>query len=235
MATAKKYATMKGDFFIKQKDSEENFWSTGNAQEASMGMTIEKVTLESSGNESGTLASEETSRKATFTLTLNALGTKQMKMYFYSKSSETQAAATAQTFTLPAMAEGEAFKFDHANVSNVDVDTLVEGVDYKVLAGGVLVAMKAIAAGKTGTYDAGTADKVGVFTGDGIEYEVLYVSEKTGTTAHILRWKPDPAQALALIGTEFASFTLEGECLIDESIPEGPLGRFAVVTRATEA
>lgn len=235
MATAKTYATMKGDIFIFQKGSSENFWYVGNAQEASMGMTIEKATLESSGNESGTLASEETSRKATFSLTLNALGTKQMKMYFYSKASETQAAATEQAFTLPAMVAGEAFKFNHANISNVEVATLVEGVDYKVLSGGVLVAMKTIAAGKTGTYDAGTADKVGVFTGDGIEYEVLYISEKTGTTAHIRRWKPDPAQTLSLIGTEFASFTLEGECLIDESIPEGPLGRFAVVTRATEA
>lgn len=235
MATAKKYATMKGDFFIKLKGSTENFWSAGNAQEASLAMTIEKVSLESSGNESGTLETEETSRTATFSLSLNALGTKQMRMYFYSKASETQAPATAQTFTLPAMTAEEGFKLAHVNVSNVDVDTLVEGVDYKVLSGGMLIAMKTIAAGKTGTYDAGGADKIGVFTGDGIEYEVFYVSEKTGKTVNILRWKPDPAQALSLIGTEFASFTLEGECLIDESIPEGPLGRFAVVTSATAA
>ena len=234
MATPK-YATLKGDFFIKEKGSAENFYFFGNSQEATFEMGIEKATLESSGNERGTLASEETSRTATFSMTPNSLATRNLKLYFYSKGSETQASATDQAFTLPAMVEGEMFRFAHVNVTNVNIEDLVAGTDYKVLAkGGALVAMKTIVAGKEGTYDAAGATKVGVFTGDGMEYEVYYVSEKTGKTVHFRRWKPDPAQSVALIGNDFASFPLSGECLIDESIPEGPLGRFAVVTDATD-
>jgi hypothetical protein len=222
------YKSLKGDFFLREKGVG-NYYFIGNVAEAQFSMTRETLELVSSGNESGTLASEETSKAATLSLTLNSLAQKNMATVLYG-AVVSQAAAIGKTFELPALAAGEAYPLADKNVSNVVITGLTAGVDYKVLgAGGVIVALVAIAAPAEGTYDCGTATGVGVFTHSGKEYEVLYVSEASGKSAEFMRWKPNPAQALALISNEFASFAIEGPVLIDETLAEGPLGRFARV------
>ncbi|PPE69504.1 hypothetical protein IS481_14750 [Caldimonas thermodepolymerans] len=224
------YYSLKGDFFIrKRSDPTAKPFYFGNAAAATFSMTRETVTLRSSGNESGDLAVEEVSKSATLSITGNNLEARNLAMYLYG-TVQAQAEATAQTFTLPALKDGEMFKLPHVNVSDVEIEDLTEGEDFKVLAaGGVVVALKDIAASAAGTYDAGEAQALGVFTTDGDEYEVTYVSERTGKTIVIHRWKPNPASAFELISNEFAAPVLEGPVLLDETLPEGPLGRFAVV------
>jgi len=225
------YKSLKGDFFIREKGVG-NYYFIGNVAESQFSMTRETIELASTGNESGTLATEETSKAATLAMTLNSLAQKNLATVLYGNV-VSQAAAIDQAFALPALAAGEAYALPHKNVSNVAITGLTAGVDYKVLGkGGVIVALVACAAA-AGTYDAGTASGVGVFTHSGKEYEVMYVSEASGKSAEFLRWKPNPAQALALISNEFATFAIEGPCLIDETIAEGPLGRFARVYDAT--
>lgn len=229
MAT-KPYASFKGDFFIRKRGSILPWSPLGNSQEASLGLASEYITLTSSGNEKGTLAKEETSRTMMLNISLNSLGVRQCTMYLYSSGAVAQAAVTAVAFTLPAMAAGEAFNLAHGNVSNVEIADLVEGGDYRVHQTGVIVAIKTIVAGKSGTYDAAIANDIGAFTAEGEEYEVLYVSENTGKKLVFARWKPDPAATVALVSSEFAKFDLAGECLVDENLPIGPLGRIAKMT-----
>lgn len=232
--STKPYAVFRGDFFIKEKGTSENLTACGNAQDAELSMSIDSITLESSGNERGTLDKEETKRTATLSVTFNKVGADMLKRYFYSKSSTAQSAGTDKAFTLPAMQPGDLFVFPDVGVSNVEVTGKTEGVDYKLLPnGGGLVAILAIAADVAGTYDCSAGTNIGVFTGEGTEYELYYISETTGTRIQFLRWKPDPAQAVKLIdNSNFASFQLSGELLIDESVAPGPLGRFAIVKKA---
>lgn len=222
------YFSLKGDFFVKEKGTSEAPVYIGNVAEAAFNMSRETITLKSSGNESGDLAVEEVSKSAELSMTLNSMAAKNLAMVLYG-TTVAQASVTAAAFTLPALAAGTAYKLAHVNVSNVTITGLTLGVDYKVLsAGGMVVALKDIAATAEGTYDAGTANAVGVFTTSGKEYEVFYTSEASGKSVNILRWQPNPAQALNLISAEFSSFPIAGPCLIDETIAEGPLGRFAV-------
>jgi len=158
------------------------------------------------------------------------------KRYVYSKGSTTQAADTDVAFTLPAMQPGDLFLLPVSNASNVVITGKTAGVDYVVKNKHAIVAKTAIAAGVTGTCDCGAATSLGVFTDSDTEYEVLFISETSGRTIHFRRWKPTPAATMKLIdASNIASFNLEGELMIDESIVEGPLGRYAVVTEADEA
>ncbi|MNU44061.1 hypothetical protein D3C71_328660 [compost metagenome] len=229
MSNKPQYFSLKGDFFIREKGSTSAPFYIGNISAATFGMTRETATLKSTGNESGDLAVEEVSKSATLSLTMNSIAARNLAMQLYG-TVQAQVAATAKAFSLPILKEGEMFKLDHVNVSNVEITGLVLGTDFKVLgAGGVIVALKDISETAEGTYDAGTASAIGVFTTSGKEYEVTYVSENSGKTVIVRRWKPDPAQAFELISSEFAAPQLTGPVLIDESIAEGPLGRFAVV------
>jgi hypothetical protein len=237
MTTEHKYATSRGAFYIKTKGTSENFQEMGNSADAEVAMSVEFATLESSGDERGTLAKEETKRSATLKITSNSQATAMFKKYVYSKATTSQAADTDVAFTLPAMAPGELFKFADNNVSNVTITGKTAGVDYVVKPkSGAIVAKTAFTAGVEGTYDCGAATNIGVFTDSDTEYEVLFVSETSGRTIHFRRWKPSPAATMKLIdSSNIASFNLEGELMIDESIPEGVLGRYAVVTEADEA
>lgn len=230
MAT-KPYATLRGDFFFRLYGSNEPWSPMGNAQDASLDLSAEYATLESTGNERGTLAKEETSRKMLLKVSLNSLGVRQCVMYLYSSGSVSQEAAADLPVTLPVMKRGQAFNLPHGNVSNVDIADLIEGVDYRVQKTGVIVALKDIPAGKSGTYDASVASNLGALTGSGTEYEVLYISENTGKKFQFMRWLPDPAQTVQLVSSEIAKFDLSGECLIDENLPaNGSLGRIAKIT-----
>lgn len=232
MATTQQYFTMKGDFFIKERGVAGFPHYLGNIADANLGMTIESVSLQSTGNESGELASEEVSRTATFAMTMNSITASNLAIQLYG-SVQAQEAVTAQAFALPALKAGEMFRLGHVKVSNVEIGALVDGVDYKLHAGsGAIVALKDIVATPSGTYDAGVATAIGVFSGTAKEYEVTYISGKTGKTIVIHRWKPDPAQAINLISNEFAAMEISGPALIDETKPDGPLGRIAVVYSA---
>jgi hypothetical protein len=147
---------------------------------------------------------------------------------------QAQAPATAQVFTLPISKAGDMFKLEHSNVTNLALEGLLPGVDYALRPkSGAIVLLKDTVATADGTYDAGAASAVGVFTHSGVEYTLHYLSEHTGLTVIWHRWKPNPASALDFISGEFASAVLAGPVLIDEALPEGPLGRFAVVRQAS--
>lgn len=223
------YFSLKGDIFVKEKGTATALRYIGNVPEASFKMTRETITLKSSGNESGDLAVEETSKSAELSLTLNSMAAKNLAMVLYGDVQE-QAAVTTQVFDLPMLKAGDAHRLPHVNVKNVVIPGLVLGVDYRVLAtGGVIVALKDTAATAECSYDAGPSQAVGVFTTKGKEYEVFYVSENSGKAAEFKRWVPNPAETVNLISDEFSSFVVTGPCLIDESVSEGPLGRFAVM------
>lgn len=223
------YFSLKGDFFVKEKGTTDAPVYIGNVADASFSMSRETITLKSTGNESGDLAVEETSKSAELSLTLNSMAAKNLAMVLYG-TVVSQAAVTGATFTLPALQAGTAYKLDQVKVKNVVLTGLTAGVDYKVLsAGGLIVALRDLDTTHAGTYDADTASAVGVFTNSGKEYEVFYVSEHSGKAVDIKRWKPNPAQTVNLISSDFASFQVAGPCLIDETIVEGPLGRFAVL------
>lgn len=243
MAIEHKYAKLRGDFFIKKRGTAELPYFLGNVSEASLGMTVETDSLESSGNERGKLAVWENSRDATLSMTLNSVAATNAKLYFYSNASVTQDADTGFTADYPVGDVGELIKLPHVNVKNVVVTvtpaegeepavTLTEGEDYQVYAkGGALRLLKKNEAKLTAgiSYDVEAATSTGVFTSEGDEYELIYISEATGKRIEFRRWKPNPAQAVSLISSDWASFQLEGSCLIDETIASGPLGRIAVV------
>jgi hypothetical protein len=223
------YFTMKGDFFIKAYGTAEAPHYVGNVPASTFSMTRETATLTSSGNESGDLAVEEVSKSASLSVTLNSLTAKNLAMHLYG-TVQAQAAATAQAFSLPISKAGDMFKLAHVKVSNVELGDLEVGVDYKVLPkGGAIVLLKDTIAATPGTYDAGEASAIGVFTHSGKEYTLTFISENSGKTIVIHKWKPNPAAAFELISSEFAAPVLEGPVLIDESLTEGPLGRFGVI------
>lgn len=236
MATEHKYGTSRGSFYMRVKGSGDNFQEIGNAADAEVNMSVDFAALESSGDERGTLAKEETKRSAMLKITANSQARAMYKRYVYSKGSTTQSADTDVAFTLPAMQPGDLFLLPVSNATNVVITGKTAGVDYVVKNKHAIIAKSAIAAGVTGTCDCGAATSLGVFTDADTEYEVLFISETSGRTLHFRRWKPTPAATLKLIdAANIASFNLEGELLIDETIPEGPLGRYAVVTEADEA
>lgn len=222
----KQYFSLKGDFFLRERGTTAPFFYLGNVSESAVEMERETIVLKSSGNELGDLDEEELSLSANFSMTPNSLVARNLGIAFQGNVGE-QAAAADQSFTVPAMKAGDAIRLPHVNVTNVVIDTLTEGVDYTVLAsGGVIRARKDVAA-TTGTYDAGTAKTIGMFTNTKREFEVLYVSERSGKTFHFYRWKPSPASNFALISDEYAGIPVTGKLLADETAASGLMGRYA--------
>lgn len=229
MAIKQEYYTIGGDFFLKERGSLLLPEYMGDVGEASIDMSIETVSLQSSGNETGELAIEEVSRTSAFKAKPNSITAANISRFVYGNIVP-QAAATALTFALPVMKAGQLFRLGYVNVSNVEVGSLVAGVDYTLRAkSGAIVALRDLAATPDGTFDAAAGSAIGIMSAAAREYEITFISEKTGKTVVIYRWKPNPAETFNLISKEFASLSVSGPCLLDETKPDGPLGRIGAI------
>lgn len=160
---------------------------------------------------------------------------------------ETVAAGTVTGETVTAVLGGlaETEKMidlsDTANTVTVttadEQTTYVEGTDYEVTAAGLkILAGGNITAGEElkVSYNNQGTNVLQALVDSGKEVRVVLdgVNDATGkpVTVKVHRWKPSPASGLGLISDDFASFTVEGEVLADETIQA--TGKSKFFTRA---
>lgn len=225
------YFSIKGNWYARLWGTSDPFRSMGNTPAAQLSFTRETESLMSTGNVKGKLAEEETSRDASLTITFNEMGKEMLKLYVYGATKDVSA-VTSAAFTLPTLKAGEVYFLPHVNVSNVVLDTLVEGVDYDVSAtGGQITARKDIVAPSTdGTYDASTSARVGIFATDGVALELMFISENSGKRINLYKWQPNPADTLDVVSTTIAAPKLSGPLLADDTArPDPELGNFGVI------
>lgn len=220
--TEQKYFALRGDGYLKLRNSTEQYRPVGNQNAARLSLSEEVLTIVSKGNKSGTIAREVVGSTVAFSLELDsqslantALGLK--------GDVKTIAAKTDNAFDLPALKAGEVFKLPHAKVSNVSIGALAEGVDYAVTAyAGIIKALKDIAATPGGTYANAEYVAIGVFTAPDQEFSYLLHSDRSKRVYEMLRLKFTPGQH-DLVSDQFGRITLEGELLIDESVDTSTL------------
>lgn len=229
MATTNKLFALKGNFYSRLAGSTTAYEPFLNATGGQISMSIETVKQKSNGDEPGIIAEDEVSREATFELTIQSRHKENLRKMLYAVSVE-RPAATGTAFTLPVGAVGSVHKLASANVSNVTLTGLTEGVDFTVKAkSGVIVYLTERTATVEGTFDNGTYTEFGVFAASSIELEILFTSEKSGQSYVLYRVKLSPAQALQLVsdGNEFGSATLSGTLLAKEGAVADPtLGQY---------
>lgn len=242
MTTKHNYYSLKGKITIFERDANGkpiNGEFVGNATAATISMTREVIELYGSTDYTNSLiAEEEKSKKATLEVTLNSFAAKNLARVLYG-TVVAQAAGTVGAENLGDFAAGESKALAKVGVSDVVLTAggaaLVEGVDYtlngKTGMVNALVALSAVSAAYTHT----ASDAIGVFTHSGKEYFVRFDAETTDGgvfVAEVPRWKPNPATNLGLLSNDFASFTIGGPVLADETVVNSPLGKFARIYRA---
>lgn len=226
-----KLFALKGEFSSRVRGTTGPFKPFLNATTGQISMSVETIKQESNGNTPGTIAEDEISREATFEVTVQSRHKENLKKFLYANSREV-AAATDVAFTLPAGEAGDVVDLGASNITATSFGTLVEGVDYTVLArSGGIEYLKTVAS-TPGTFSHGAHTEFGIFSAESIELEILFTSEKSGQTYKLYRVKLSPAQALQLVsdGNEYGSATLNGTLLIDKTAPvDGNLGQYGRV------
>ncbi|MEC7815843.1 phage tail tube protein [Marinobacter nauticus] len=133
---------------------------------------------------------------------------------------------------------------DTANTVTVkdetDQTTYVAGTDYEVTAAGLKILSGGnITDGETlkVSYDNQGTNVLQALIDSGQEVRVVLdgINDATGkpVTVKVHRWKPSPTSGLGLISDSFATFTIEGEVLADETIQAAGKSKF--FTRAAAA
>lgn len=226
-----KLFALKGDFASRVRGTTGAFKPFLNATAAQIAMSIETIRQRSNGNTPGTIAEDETNREATIELTVQSRHKDNLKKFLYANSREV-AAATGVAFTLPAGEAGDVVNLGASNITATSFGTLVEGVDYKVLARSGSIEYLGTVPSTVGDFDHGAYTEFGIFSADSIELEILFTSEKSGQTYQFYRVKLSPAQAMQLVsdGNEYGTATLNGTLLIDPNAPiDGNLGQYGRV------
>lgn len=223
-----KYAPLQGDFAVRPRGAVGAYSALFNATTGNLNLTVTQDKVKSNGNELGTIATFETDRSASLEVTLHSRHVENLKMLTLANSTDV-AAETDLAVTIPVMKAGEVATLGVKNVTTLTLETLVEGVDYKLYPKtGVIKALKDSAA-DTGTVTHGIYTKLGVFSADAGEYEVLFFSEKTGQSYMFYNGKASPNGALSLIqdGNGIGTATLVFELQQDPNAPvDGNLGQY---------
>lgn len=118
--------------------------------------------------------------------------------------------------------------------------TYDEGIDYEVTAAGLKILSEGnITDGEelTVSYNNQGTNVLQALIDSGQEVRVVLdgINDATGkpVTVKVHRWKPSPTSGLGLISDSFATFTIEGEVLADETIQAAGKSKF--FTRAAAA
>lgn len=227
MSTAK-YAELKGDFAVRPRGATGAFSALFNATVGNLNLSAPLEKVKSNGNDAGTIATFETDRTASLEVTLHSRHAANLKMLTLANSAEVDA-DTDVAVTTPIMKAGEVVVLGVKNVTALTLETLVEGTDYQLYKkSGVIKALVDCAA-DAGTVDHGAYTKLGIFSADAGEYEVIFFSEKTGQSYQFYNGKASPNGALALIqdGNGIGTATLVFELQIDSTAPvDGNLGQY---------
>lgn len=119
-------------------------------------------------------------------------------------------------------------------VTNAAADvTYTKGTDYEVRPGGILVLSTGTITDEQAlkvTYTRKAANVLQALVDSGQEVEVVLdgINDSTGKpcVVRVYRWKPSPTSGLGLITDDFASFSVEGEVLADETITASGKSKF---------
>jgi len=223
-----KYAELKGDFAVKKRGVAGAFGALFNATSGNLNLSVTQEKVKSNGNTGGTIATFESDRSASLEVTLHSRHVDNLKMLTLANSVDV-AAGVAVAVTVPAMKAGEIVPLGLKNITALTLGALVEGVDFKLFKkSGVIQAIVDCEA-DVGTASHGVYTKLGVFSAEAGEYEVLFFSEKTGQSYHFYNGKASPSGALSLIqdGNGVGTATLVFELQLDETAPvDGDLGQY---------
>jgi len=114
-----------------------------------------------------------------------------------------------------------------------DTTTYVQGTDYEVTAAGLkILSTGSITDGEVlhVDYDNKGTNVLEALVESGSEVRVVLdgINDATGkpVTVKVHRWKPSPTTGLGLISDSFATFTIEGEVLADETIQAAGKSKF---------
>lgn len=200
MALAPKFAQLRGDFFLRNITKGETAL-TPVFDATSGGLTPEVSTedVQSNGNKRGIVFSYETSRALTLNITARSRHSYMLNQYLLG-TSEVVPAAASVAIAIPALEVGQAVHLGAANVTAVTAAGLVENVDYEIVGGSMLVALKAIAAIPTGAkfaHDEYT--RHGVFNAEAQHFEIVFVSAESGTSYVWYRGLLVPSGELSLL------------------------------------
>lgn len=224
-----KYAELKGDFAVRTRGSVGAYNALFNATTGNLNLTVTTDKVKSNGNDAGTIASFETDRAASLEVALHSRHVANLKMLTLANSAEVIASVAPIAVTVPAMKAGDVFALPFKNITTIALGDLVAGVDFKLYAKSGVVKAIVDTAEDAGTVSHGPYTKLGVFSADAGEYEVLFFSEKTGQSYLFYSGKASPSGALSLIqdGNGIGTGTLVFELQIDPNAPiDGNLGQY---------
>ncbi|WP_312587238.1 hypothetical protein [Comamonas terrigena] len=225
------YSLLRGKLYFRLAGSKGAWTPFGPTKDASLRLGIEEQKLPS-GDDGTTLDIVQTAKTADLDVTLQSLSNSNLAIALQTAVKET-AALTDEPFTLPALLEGQTY-FLSAKVTEVSLATLVEGEDYSVdKASGCITALKSLVEAE-GTYSSEAVVEMGILANSGVELELMYdATEQSKLRLHLFKWKPSPAQNLAMnSGNEHTSLSLTGSLIAVESTPaDATLGKFGRLTR----
>jgi len=233
------HSVFKAQLSIK-KEGDSHFTHLGNAPSVEYEPSVE--TLEHYSSMSGVRTRDRVDILqvgATMNLELDEITAGNLALTLLGTASDfTQSAATANTMTID-VAPGAIIDTGYTNISNVDVGTLVEDVDFIVYeeAGVVMFTEAATAsAGETLTFDVAEVDAsanrqlVNALTATQPRVALLYIGFNTIGTRFkglIPQVSLKPAGSFALVSdSDYATISIQGDVEASALYPNAPYGKF---------
>jgi len=230
----------KGTFYLKKKGDDTNgFLPVGNASSGDIAISESKIEQkdyeEMGGAVIDSIVSVDSVQLSIQVLNLNTANIARAIGGVAASVAITTSLAAAMTFTaINSYVPFEKLPDKTAAITLTDTGALVtyvEGVDYELRNGGIVILSSAMA-GTTGeiSYTSVDADKIQALTNIGDEYELIYdginESKKASFMLRAHRVKIGLTQALALISEDFGSLPLVVDLLKDSSISGSGLSKY---------
>jgi hypothetical protein len=215
-----KYAPLNGDFAVKKRGTAGAFSALFNATTGTLTPNVTQEKVKSNGNDGGTIATFETERSLSLEVTLHSRHLEVLKMLTLSNSVPI-AAGTDVAVTVPELTAGSLHRVGVKNITTLTLGTLVEGVDYQLYKKTGMMKALVDCEADAGTVSHGPYSKLGIFSAEAQEYEIVFFSEKSGQSYEFYNGKASPSGSLSLVqdGNGIGTGTLLFELQIDPTAP----------------